>query len=91
MKKIFIFIFFICLQFVFSTSAEAIRIGLQDNVVQTYFATSDGGVIYDNETGEVFCKVAKMKSYRVKASNGQIVVLYGDQEKKLKTGIIYIL
>ena len=50
MKKILLYIFFaIFIQIVSIQSSEAIRIGLNIDVKQSYFGTSSEGVIYDEK------------------------------------------
>ena len=60
MKKILLYIFFaIFIQIVSIQSSEAIRIGLNIDVKQSYFGTSSEGVIYDEKKNKPIFKTKK--------------------------------
>ena len=90
MKKLLLFILITLLIVIGESRAEAIKIGLQDKIAQTILATSDGGIIVNNETGSPIGTVKKMKPYKFKAA-GNSIVLISDKDKNMHTSSITLL
>ena len=91
MKKILLYIFFaIFIQIVSIQSSEAIRIGLNIDVKQSYFGTSSEGVIYDEKKNKPIFKTKKMQPYAIKAHGNSIAIKIDNKFYDLGTNYIKV-
>jgi len=89
LKFLLFFIFtLLVFNFGFVNKAEAIKIGLLTSVEQAVIASSDGGIIVDNNTGATLAKASKMKPYRIKAVGDVLAIKSGDKYRKINTSSI---
>ncbi len=91
MKKLILIVFIFFLQSIFVMPVFAIKIGLQDKIEQTTFASSHGAILVNNSTGKAFGKIPAMKPYRIKASRGQLAIKLGDEFQELNTASISVI
>ncbi len=71
-------------------NAEAIKIGLQENINQTTIAASNGAEIINSKNGIALTKIAAMKPYKIKASGGNIYIFTGGKFYNLSTNSITV-
>lgn len=91
MKKILLYIIFAFLvQIVSNCASYAIRIGLEVDVKQSYFGTSEQGIITDEKNGKTIFKTEKMKPYAIKAHGNSIAVKVNNKFYDLGTNYIKI-
>ncbi|MBQ3642421.1 SpoIID/LytB domain-containing protein [bacterium] len=87
LKKIFTILFILL---VFSSRAEAIKIGLQTNSKSVKIASSVQAEIYDGFKGKVLYEIKPMKVYEFKSKGDQIIVIAGGKDFKLGTNQVII-
>lgn len=91
MRKIFLQILFvIAFSVAFIQPACAIRIGLEIDVKQSYFGTSQTGAVFDAKTNKAIFKTEKMKPYAIKAHGNSIALKVNNKFYDLNTNYIKI-
>lgn len=91
MKKYFLNIVIIAIILFFSIQPSfAIRIGLNLDVKQTHFGTSDVGSIYDANNDKLLFKTEKMTPYVIKAHGNKIAIKINNKFYDLGTNYIKI-